>query len=281
MIADYAGARGCVSISDLRRLSPKKWLIQEKQDGIYVHVHLDRAGRIERLLTRQAKPVPASLTAHLIGNVVGAPDSVLVGELDAWTEASQRATKARGWAAVTLFDALRVGGQYLAKEPYRARLDALWRSQSWAENFHSNLGYSTDATGRAHGHNGKFCSAVPRDWRLCPIVGALRGPGEVDLAWERALVGQSEGLVAVALEAPVRRRAAKVKCKPVRELDAVVLAADRRAAVLLWRESVSFTVANSGGYAVPGATVTVRHNGFYDDGTPKFARIVRERPDLV
>src|SRR5690606_32062635 len=181
--------------------------------------------------------------------------------------------------------------EYLAREPYRKRRDALWRSQSYAENFGSGVPWRDDVLGRAHDKaTGRYRDRIPRDWRLTPIVDQL-APSRAGDLWDRAQVGEVEGLVAVNLAAPIGRRRAKVKCKPTSTIDAVVVDVGRRAATLAWAGG-RFAVSAKGIELVPGQVVEVAHDGWYERGakvpgksygagaTPRFARIVRHRRDL-
>ncbi len=280
-LLDYCGARGCIELADVLELGPR-WAVQEKVDGSLAHVYLDGRGRIERLLSRSGRPFGAELAGHLVGAFVGWPGAVLVGELEVWTEAANRAAEERGYRVVHLFDAIRgEGGRYLGREPYRVRRDALWRSQSWAAQERGRGAFEVDAAGHAHDRLGRFCRPVPRDWRLTPIVDQA-APAHAQALWERASVGQAEGLVVVALDAPIGRRGSKRKCKPGSEREAVVVAVDRKAAILDWR-GIRFAVSarRRGLELAPGAVVSFRHEGFYErSNVPRFARITRRRPDL-
>lgn len=291
-LVDYAGAKGRTSISAVLRLGPR-WVVQEKRDGAYAHVHLDSRGRIERILSRSAQEFRRDLVGDLLGCLVGAPHAVLVGELEAHTEAGTRAAAAAGFRSVHLFDIVRAGDLYLGREPYRARQDWLLRSQEWAERNGPGLPYTVDALGHAHDRqSGRWCTPIPLDHRRTPLV-ASRAPAHAGELWERALVGDLEGLVAVNLDAPLGRRGAKVKCKPTSTIDATVISSDGHAASLLYA-GVRFVVsARAKGLVLrPGQVVEVAHDGWYEAGgriagksygelgQPRFARIVRRRPDL-
>lgn len=65
-------------------------------DGAYARVHLDRRGRVERILARREQEFPRSIVGPLVGAFLGWPDSVYVGELEAHTEAGNRAAATRG-----------------------------------------------------------------------------------------------------------------------------------------------------------------------------------------
>lgn len=279
-LVGYAGAAGRIEITKVLRLDPRRYAVAEKIDGCYAHVHLGGQGRIERVFARSGEAFPRKLLGDLVGCQVGAPDSVLVGELEAWTEAANRAATARGFRVIHLFDAIRVAGRYLAREPYQDRRDALWRSQSWAENFGPGLPYQRDRRGMAHEQgSGRFCQAIPRDWRRTPIVEQL-APARAGELWERAQVGQAEGLVVTALDAPIGRRGAKRKAKPLRSIDATVVGVGRSCAQVTWAGG-SFFVSCAGRQLERGQVVEVVHESFYErTGQPRFARLARARADL-
>jgi ATP-dependent DNA ligase len=278
-LVDYAGAVGRIGIAALLRLGPR-WAVQEKSDGAYVQLHLDGQGRIERALSRSGLPFPRALVGHMLGAVVGAPDAVLVGELEAHTEAGNRAAEIRGWRAVHLFDCIRVGRAYLAREPYHARRDALLRSQSWAECYGPARTFERDSGGRPHDKtSGRFCRRAPRDWQLTPVAEQL-SPGAAAELWQRAEVGQAEGLVAVALDAAIGRRRGKLKCKPTTTLDATVVATSKGAARVVWR-GYSFAISAVGRQLAVGDVVELAIDGWSERSVqPKCARVVRVREDL-
>jgi hypothetical protein len=97
--------------------------------------------------------------------------------------------------------------------------------------------------------------------------------------WDRAQVGQVEGLVAVDLDAPIGRRRAKLKCKPTASIDAVVVATGKGAARVSWRGH-SFVASAVGRQLELGQVVEIAVDGWYERSVqPKFARIVRARAD--
>jgi ATP-dependent DNA ligase len=276
---DYAGAAGRLSLADVRELGPR-WVVQPKIDGVYARVHLDQRGRIAQLYSRAARPFPRLLVSDLMGACIGLPGSELVGELEAHTEAGNRSAASRGWRALHLFDAIRIGGRYLGREPYSVRRDALWRAQSEVECYGARLPWCEDDHGARSRSTGRFCRPVPTDWRVAPIIDQ-RPTCRVAEAWadwvERS---DGEGLVVVNLDAPLGARGAKRKVKPSETLDAVVLSSDGRAASLLWAGR-RFAVSAAGLVLERGQMVEVRCEGFYEGtSAPRFARIVRTRPDL-
>jgi len=271
----YAGARTALDIAAARALG-SSYVLQPKIDGAYAELHLDSSGCIERMFTSTGREYSAGVVGDLIGVRAGAPGAVLVGEFEAHTEAGIAAARTRGWANVHLFDALRIGHD-LTSEPYRVRRSALHRMVVEAEMAGDDRP-DIDRRGVAHGDDGRFARRIPRGWRRCPVVPQHPTSAAGDL-WDRAMSGEIEGFVAVALDARVGARAAKRKVKPVDGLDCIVIAADTRTAVVR-SFGRTFTVSSSSRILSPGQTVEVSHSGWYADGTPRFARLARVRGDL-
>ncbi len=279
-LTDYAGAVGRLDIDQVSRLG-SRFVVQPKVDGQYVHLHLDRSGRIASVLSRTGTAVPRQLVSRLLGAFVGWPGAVLVGELEAHTERGNAASKARGYRLVHLFDCIRAeNGRYLGREPYSARRDALYRMQSEVVNLAPAVPWTRDngLRGRS-GASGRYCRATPTDWRLTPIVEQLPVARAGEL-WDRALAGETEGLCVVALDAPLGRRNAKRKVKPVDSLDAVVLSTDRTGHVLRVLGSEQVFAVGRVGDLDPGAVVEVVAEGRYGTGSLRHARILRGRGDL-
>lgn len=277
---DYAGAgsQGRLTIADAVRLG-RNWMAQPKVDGCYVHVHTDRAGKIERVLSRSGAVLSRKIVGGLLGAFVSWPDSVLCGELEAHTEAGNRAARARGWRAVHVFDAVRVGGRYLAREPYRARRDALLRAQSEVVNLAEERSWTRVEGLRGRDkETGRYVLAAEEGWRLCPVVDQVPVARAGGL-WDGVQAGQGEGLVLVNINAPMGRRNSKRKLKPVSTLEAVCIKADGAGALLHWIAGDKLFVVGAKGLE-EGRVFEVLHDGFYDSGEPRFARVVRERMDL-
>lgn len=280
---DYAGAAGRLPLERAVELG-RGWVLQPKVDGCYARVHLDRRGRVERVLSRAGAPLERALVGHLVGAFVGWPDSVLVGELEAHTEAGNRAAAARGWRALHLFDVVRAGGRYLGREPYRARRDALWRMQSEVVNLGCELPWYEDDRGARDRRTGRWCRAVPTDWRLTPIVPQVPA-ARLEQAWsEWGPDAGAEGLVAVNLEAELGARGAKRKVKRTDTLDAVVVAAGQSALTCEWAGRIVTVAAGAAGDARirVGEVVELACEGWYEASSlPRFARLVRRRTDLA
>lgn len=278
----YAGATSRLDLAVARKLGPA-WAVQRKVDGIYATVTTDRRGRVANAITRAGEVLgPGALAAYR--GVSWAPDSVLACELELWTEAARRTVEARGYAIAHAFDAIRVAGRDVSRETYRARRDALMRAQVALELGGRDRPWTDDAQGDAHdAGTGRYCSRVPRGWRRVQIVEQVP-VARLDQAWDEWVQREGgEGLVAVRLDAQLGARGAKRKIKNTSEIDCVVVSFDSGAAQLWWTGAArSIVVSLSPNRALTvGEVVEVRHDGFTDAGEPRFARIVRRRPDLA
>ena len=271
------------------------WAYQPKMDGCYARATLDDGGRIAAIVSRTGRPLLEA--ADLLGILAGPPRSVLVGELDAHTEAGVAAARRRRYACLHLFDCLMLDGLSLRDAPYLERWGALHRAQSMleADDLARVRTWRDDTAGRSLTLGrprcpvtGRRVSRVPYDLRRLPVVPLLRSPTDARALWRDVEAGTLEGLVAVRLDAKAGARDAKRKVKLVDTLDVRVLASDGRCLHVAtragstqraWRERPSFVVQSRGGER-PGAIVEVAHHGFYASGEPRFARVVRERRDL-
>lgn len=279
-LLDYAGAGARLTPAAGLALPHTSWAWQPKIDGVYARVTLDSRGRVLRVMSRSGVPIPQA--ADLVGILAGPPDSVLHGELEAHTEAGNRAAATRGWAALHLYDCTRVDGRTLERDPYSTRYGALHRMQAAmaCEGCDRRVDWLDDATGRHHAAaSGRFMSAIPRDLRRFPIVPMSRGKSAAEQLWRSHVeVGGGEGLVAVRLDAPLGRRNSKRKIKSTDTLDAVCVSASRGGSTLVYAGR-TFIV---GSVCEVGAVVEVAHDGWYErDATPRFARVVRRREDLA
>lgn len=282
-LLDYAGATGRLDIDAVSRLG-RRFAVQPKHDGCYVHLHLDDRGRIARVLSRTGSPIPRRHVEHLLGAFVGWPGAVLVGELEAHTERGNRDAKRRGYALVHLFDAVRAErGRYIASEPYAARRDALFRMQSEVVNLNPDRPWASVSGLRGRKRSsGRYCRAVPTDWRLTPITEQLPVSRAAEL-WDRAVAGESEGLVVVALDAPLGRRRSKRKVKPHDTASAVCVSMDSTGSTL--RVLGSKQLVHLGPrQPVPvhvGHVYELTYEGRYGAGSLRFARVERERSDVI
>jgi ATP-dependent DNA ligase len=283
-LLDYVGAGARLEVERALALDPDRWAWMPKVDGVYARVSLDGRGRIATVVGRNGAPIAEA--RDLIGIHAGVDDSVLAGELEAHTEAGNRAAAARGWRALHLFDCTRYGGRDVSREPFAERYRLLHRAQALLEQDNASRArtWSEDGTGRAHDAGGRFCRAIPRDLRRLPIVPLARGAAGGRALWSSFVERKGgEGVVAVRLDALAGARGAKRKVKASDTLDCVVATVDAGAARLTWR-GLSFVVSARGAIAVeliPGDVVEVACDGWYEaSATPRFARIVRRRDDL-
>lgn len=279
-LLDYAGARGRSTLEQAVALG-RDWVVQPKIDGCYVHVLLDGAGRIATVLTRNGRSVPATQLGPLHQAYVGSPFAHLVGELEAHTEAGERAAR-RGWRLIHLHDVVRTDTGRVAHLSYDRRRALLWEMQSRVVNFGRELPWYRDAHGDAHSRaTGDYCRAVPQDWRLTPIVPQMAA-GRARRAWCEWVDGVGgEGLVAVNLRASATTRRAKLKIKQLDTVEASVIEVlDRQ---VICRSGIHMYAVGAR-KSVPvnvGDVVEVAHNGHYETtGHPRFARLVRVRRDL-
>lgn len=277
------GARGRTTLEATARLGPR-WAVQPKLDGVVVRVRLDAQGRCAGLLSRGGANLGAGPGRSLMGARLGWSNSVLIGELEAWTERSIRAVRTRGYTLLHLFDIERAeGGRFVGRDTYRARRDLLWRMQSEIVNLAGEVPWVRDAEGDAHSRlTGRYVEGHPTDWRLAPIVPQVP-TARIDEAWGRwGPDSDGEGLVVVDLDAPLGGRRSKLKIKATDELDCTVVSVGRTAVRLEWRGHL-FAVSKRGDMSLTvGEIVSVAHEGWQEKSVrPRFARLVRRRPDLL
>jgi hypothetical protein len=281
--ADYPGPRGRLAIDAALKLDPRRWAAMPKADGVCARVRLDQRGRIASVLSRNGRALPEA--RDMLGIVAGPPDGVLWGELDAHTEAGNRIATERGWRNLSLFDVSRYAGRDVAGLSFGERYGLLHRAQAELEcDGRARKAAALEGRGgRQFSASGQFARPVPRDLRRLPILPLARGPGALEQLWaEHVERAGGEGLVAVRLDAPLGKRGAKRKIKATDTLDCVVLACAGGAATLSWR-GYAFAVSARGRWSAlrAGQVVSVQHDGWYESGVqPRFARLVRERPDL-
>lgn len=288
-IVTYVGAGSLLVPSAAFDLG-RGWAWQRKEDGVYGEARLDGAGRVASVVSRNGREVAEA--RELLGIVAGPPGSVLVGELDAHTEAGNATARAAGYRCLRLFDCLALGGEDVRGLSYLDRWGALHRAQSWAEGeglARASTWEDDAATGRAHAvdGSGRFCRRVPMDLRRFPVVPLMRSAAEAREAWRSVEDGAAEGLVAVRLDAKAGARGSKRKVKITDTIDARVVEVGAGCARVAtragstqraWRDRPSFTVAADG--LRVGAVVEVAHHGYYASGEPRFARVVRARSDV-
>jgi hypothetical protein len=281
----YAGAGGPLPLQEVAGLGPR-WAVAPKYDGIYATVIVGRDGALTAAVLRSGKTLSPKLLDEWRG-VRWTPDSVLTVELELWTEAANRVAATRGHRVGWIFDAHRVGGYDVTRASYRARRDALMRAESGLVNAGLDRPWLEDDQGDAHDpRTGRYTRPTPRGWRRLRVV-EQRPAAAAEQAWcDWVAPGHEaiEGLVAVALDAPLGRRNAKRKVRETTTIDCRVLRVESKLALLEWR-GVTFVVSAAGKASAglaPGAVAEVVFNGWYEKtATPRFARIVRARPDLA
>jgi hypothetical protein len=287
-LVDYPGPRGRLTLERALELAgdARRWAAMSKVDGVCARVRLDARGRIASVLSRAGAELREA--ADLVGIEAGPPDCVFWGELEAHTEAGNRAAEARGWRALHLWDCTRLAGEDLSRAPFRDRWGALHRAQSWVEGEGRARGgdWTLDAGGAAHDRAGRFTRAIPRDLRRLPIAPLVRGRGAVEALWRADVeLAGGEGLVLANLDAPAARARAKAKIKRQVELDAQVVEVGAGVARLSWGGR-TFTVGAGGARGRElrrGQVVEVLVDGFYDGAgvVPRHPRITRLREDLA
>jgi len=261
----YCGANGRIDLPAISRLG-SGWVVQPKIDGVYCRLVTSARGRLVASAMRSGTALPANVHRELAQARLWPADSVLVAEVEAFTEAAQRARAARGHAQAWVFDVQRVNGRDVTREPYSVRRDHVMRAEAELELARSDR----DRRGRYQ--------VRPLRWTVVPQWPASM----VDTAMAEWVAPGGEGLVAVALNAPLGARGSKKKCKPSNSIDVVVLEVGPRALVTWWQAAqMRVVVSRPRSFSgVPGAVVEIVHEGFYDSGEPKFARVLRPRPDL-
>ena len=278
-----AGSR--IPIADALRLPSARYGFSPKIDGAGVYWSTDRAGRLATLLHRSGRPVTPTESDGLYGQPIGLPDSSGFAELDCHTEAGIRARATRGWAALHLIDCARYAGRSISALTFEERHAKLHRWQALTECYEPEFGrmdwWTDDAHGRAHDPaTGQYAVARPRDLRRLPIVPVYRGPGAARRLWDQVEAGDLEGMVAVALAAPLGARGSKKKVKTTENLDVTILSFDTRAASVAWK-GVQFVVSAVNKQLRVGDVYRCAIDGWYESSTtPKFARLIARRDDL-
>lgn len=275
-LVTYAGARSLIFLADALELGGNI-AYQPKLDGVMARLYTDAAGLVTRICLRNGRVAPPKWADGLVGVNVGLPSAVLHGELEASTEAGERAAATRGWRALHAFDVSSIGRVQLEHRPYHERYDAL---RQWQDGAYVADWWRVDGQGDAHDERGRYARPVPRDLRRLPLVPMVRGRAAAESLWHQVETGHLEGMVVVRLDSAMGKRGAKRKVKPTDTIDCVVLGSDGRTAELDWRGH-RFFVSAVGRELRGGAIVEVRHNGWYERKVePRFARIVRVRTDL-
>ena len=282
----YCGAVGTIAVDRLTTLG-SGYVVQPKSDGIYGIVSVDRSGRVSSIVTRSGDVLGPSLMAEFSG-LRWVRDSILIAEIELWTEPSNRAAATRGYRMIHVFDAHRVNGRDVSRESYRVRRDAVMRAESELVNFDRDEPWFEDTQGDAHDlKSGRYTTPMPRSWRRIQVV--PQSPSRLaETAWQRWVdqqhAGPVEGLVAVALDAPIGARRAKLKAKLTTTIDVVVTHVDATAMTVYWSAANQRLAVHRPSSLVDvaiGSVLEVTHEGFYENGLPRFARVLRTRRDLA
>lgn len=262
----YSGARGRIDLAAIGKLGPS-WVVQPKIDGVFARLVTDARGRLVASAMRSGAPLPCDVHHELAAGRLWPRSAILVAEVEAFTEASQRARAARGHALAHVFDVQRIDGADVTREPYRVRRDHVCRAEAELELARTDR----DRRGRYQ--------VRPLRWTVI----LQKPPHMVDAAMAEWVAPGGEGLVAVALGARLGAKGAKRKFKPVSTLDVVVVEVGDRAIVTWWQAAQKRIVVSRPASLVVtvGDMLELVHESYYDDGTPKFARVSRTRPDLV
>lgn len=270
----YLGAGSLIDPELARKLDSRKWAFQPKIDGGYATVTTDANGAILSAISRSGR----RWSLLDLKRIRTLPSAVLCCEIEQHTEAANEARRTRGYSLLHVFDAISLGGRELQAATYAERYQAITRAIAQQE---VEQGEWFNAAGRHRGESGRYRSAPPVDVRRTPLVPMLRGVAGFDELWttyvERA---QGEGLVAVRLDAPMGKRGAKRKIKTTDTISARLSPGDpsgKSAFVHVYGQSILVAMP---GWAAFGDVVDIAHNGFYNTGEPRFARVVRQRSDL-
>ena len=288
----YAGAVSALSLDEVRSLDPSRYRLQPKVDGFYAELPLDADGCIADVLNRRGDSHAPHWARDLIGVHAGLPHARLVGELEAGTEnAAYADAEKRGYPLVHLFDCLHDGSRSMLKVPQRERWDVLQRMAMTIESLGPDKPWQRKRTATHHsntqkrGRHGQFgfnAERIPRSWKRVPIVRQY-GVAEASSLWECVEAGLWEGLVVVDVGAKIGSPKAKQKVKPLHHMDGLVVDEDMGALRVKTGDLLYVVHRNkrSRTEAVGvGCMVAVAYEGFYKSGQPRFARIVKRRPDL-
>lgn len=120
-VRTYVGPKTQVTPDDIGRYENGQWYAEEKRDGAWAAVKIDGDGKIVSLTSRVGKPFMGDHVAGLVGLQTQLPNSTLVGELEAASEAATERYKALGYRRVHIFDAPFLCGYDLTDKAYQDR----------------------------------------------------------------------------------------------------------------------------------------------------------------
>lgn len=280
----YAGAKGRKTLADALRAG-RRHVVAPKVDGTYTVATTDKAGYLANMITRNGQSLPDDFIAAFRG-VRWAPNAVLVGEAECWTERSIRVATTRGYPLLHLFDVLRLDGRDVSSLPYQDRRDALMRAESAPVNESLDRPWTEDDAGRVHDRAGRFTRPVPMSWRRMPVV-PQRPASEAENAWSDWVDGgEAEGLVLIDPAAPLGRGKGKIKSLSTAGHDSLDVTVRRVGELGVWVDwnNYQWRIRCAGwvNRLRPGMVVEVAHAGWLEHRVaPKHPRVVRIREDLT
>ena len=101
------------------------YVAEEKHDGHWAEIVTDAEGRIKTLTSRSGTRFEGINVEGLIGHPIYAPNSVLVGELEAATEAANKRNAQLGHRRLWVFDVVQMLGQDVTGMTYEQRRELL------------------------------------------------------------------------------------------------------------------------------------------------------------
>ncbi len=298
-LVDYAGPIQRLTLDKAERFAAKGWAFMPKVDGSYVELSTDATGRISRMVFRTGTQLDRGEHDGLLGLSIGLPLSTLVGELEVYSEHAVRTVEGveverdgkvrripgRGVRHLHVFDMVRHVGQYVAREPFSVRYGRILQWKSAVEAGETYGRWYEDHTGRAHDSiTGDFVQHARKNLVRLPIVPIAAGKAGLETLWQSHVeAGGGEGLVAVDLTAPIGRRGAKRKIKHHDYPSVTIVEVGPTGVRALFGSEVfripAMRLVRQGAVNV-GEIWDVKADGFTDRGLPRFARLVRCRPDL-
>ncbi len=124
-VRTYVGPQIQVTPDEIGRYENGQWYAEEKRDGAWAEIKIDGDGKIVSLTSRVGKPFMGDHVAGLVGLQTELPNSTLVGELEAASEAATERYKALGYRRVHIFDAPFLCGYDLTDKAYQDRRQVL------------------------------------------------------------------------------------------------------------------------------------------------------------
>ena len=122
----YMGPKMQVQPEEADRLEATcLYAAEEKNDGHWCEATTDEEGTVVSLRGRSGKAFTNSNVEGLLGLRTHLPDTVLVGELEAGTEAATTKFDSFGIRRIHVFDAVQVLGRSVVDLPYERRRDLL------------------------------------------------------------------------------------------------------------------------------------------------------------